>query len=84
MNYAVKLPCSAASALCPFRVARVSRLIGNFDTTVKLPGLQVHFGGTLGSESLYALTGLSNAETPLLKEWRFAVLRWSLAPPALM
>ena len=42
MNGAAKLPRSAASALCPFRVARVSRLIGYFDSTAKTAGWQVY------------------------------------------
>jgi len=35
-------------------------------------------------QSQSAVTVLPNAETPLFSEWRFAVLRWSLAPPAYM
>jgi hypothetical protein len=38
-----KLPYSAASSLYPFRVARVSRLIGKFDSTAKPLGWQVNF-----------------------------------------
>jgi hypothetical protein len=33
MNYATKYSCSAASLLCPFRVAHISRVIGKFDST---------------------------------------------------
>jgi hypothetical protein len=47
VNVTAKLPCSAASALCPFRVARVSRLIGKSDTTAKRPRWQVYFRGYL-------------------------------------
>ena len=41
MNCAAKIPCLAASLLSPFRVARVSRLIGKTDSTVKSCGWQV-------------------------------------------
>jgi len=41
MHILAKIPCSAASLLCPFRVARVSRLIGNFDSTANGGGWQV-------------------------------------------
>ena len=33
LNDLAKFPCSAASSLCPAWEARVSRLIGKFDTT---------------------------------------------------
>jgi len=41
LEIAAEGPCSAASALCPVRVARVSRLIGNSDTTANRSGWQV-------------------------------------------
>ena len=43
MNCTAKFPCPAASLLSPIRVARVSRLIGNFDTTAKPRGWQADF-----------------------------------------
>ena len=49
---AAKLPCSAASLLCPFRVARVSRLIGKSDTTVNR--------GRLASRNLWQATSALN------------------------
>jgi len=53
MTCPAKFPCSAASLLCPFRVARVSRLIGKSHTTANSCGWQVN------SEALRlpALTG---------------------------
>jgi len=42
MNCPAKFPCSAASLHCPFRVARVSRLIGNSHITVNSSGWQVN------------------------------------------
>ena len=42
----MELPYSAASALCPAGVARVSRLIGKSDTTAKRLGWQVNFAQT--------------------------------------
>jgi hypothetical protein len=85
LNNAAELPCSAASALCPLKaissalgVARVSRLIGKSDTTAKRPGWQVYFVGTrlptLARPKNYAKHKKRHSE-----EWRFAVLRWSLA-----
>jgi len=41
MNCAAKIPCFAASSLSPSRVARVSRLIGKIDSTVKFRVWQV-------------------------------------------
>jgi hypothetical protein len=80
LNCAAKLPCSATSALCPFRVARVSRLIGKSDTTYNRPGWQVPFPATSASNlSQSAQNGPQTYETPLPSEWRFVVLRWSLA-----
>jgi hypothetical protein len=86
INNAAKLPYSAASALCPFaaisialRVARVSRLIGKSDTTAKRSGWQVYFAETLSPEARTQPKTAQTQETPLPSEWRFAVLRWSLA-----
>ena len=87
---AAKLPCSAASALCPFqqfqngfRVARVSRLIGKSDTTAKRVGLQVEPIPTqFYRRSGWWAASPQTLETPLPSEWRFAVLRWSLASQA--
>ena len=44
-----KFPDSAASELSPLGVARISRLIGNFDTTANAPGLQVERRGLLAA-----------------------------------
>jgi len=87
---AAKLPCSAASALCPFqsfqknfRVARVSRLIGKSDTTAKPVGLQVGLCPyPFYSIRIAGAQAPLTLETPLQSEWRFAVLRWSLASRA--
>lgn len=86
INNAAKLPYSAASALCPFtafsiaiRVARVSRLIGKSDTTAKRTGWQVYFVVTQSPEVSTQPKTAQTQETPLPWEWRFAVLRWSLA-----
>lgn len=49
MNDATILPGSAASLLYPFRVARISRLISNLNTTAKPPCWQVNFGVIRGS-----------------------------------
>jgi hypothetical protein len=79
----------AASALCPFGVARVSRLIGKSDTTAKRAGWQVHKRGTgkrgIGSRAIRVSSQQQAPihETPLQTEWRFAVLRWSLASQAI-
>ena len=58
--------------LCPFRVACVSRLIGNLDTTANLPGWQVHlcvlYGKSLPRRSM---PFRFNAETPPQPGWRF-------------
>ncbi len=85
MNCPAKSPCSAASLLCPFRVARVSRLIGNSHTTVNSIGWQANFEHP--GASSFNLDVAPKAETqdppnarnatPI--EWRFTVLRLSLA-----
>jgi hypothetical protein len=70
----------AASALCPVGVARVSRLIGKFDTTENRSGWQVGF--TKSSSSRY-LSDLSiwpkRTKRHSRMEWRFYALRRSLA-----
>ncbi len=70
----------------PFRVARISRLIGNFDTTAKPFAWQEAFVDQQGSivtlqgvATLRQARGASNAyKTPLLRV-AFAILRRSLA-----
>jgi hypothetical protein len=47
MNCTAKFPCPAASSHSPIRVARVSRLIGNLDTTAKPRGWQADFASGL-------------------------------------
>jgi hypothetical protein len=68
---AAKLPCLAASALCPLGVARVSRLIGKFDTTACRSGWQVHFGVIHSSDLVCSARMRQRQETPLPSEWRF-------------
>jgi hypothetical protein len=71
---------SAASLLSPIRVARISRLIGNSDTTGKVDGWQeksVNQPESMVTSSATHKCALTH-ETPL-DEWRFAVLHWSLA-----
>src|SRR5580692_9850633 len=46
----------AASALCPVGVARVSRLIGKFDTTENRSGWQVGFTKSFSSRHLSGLS----------------------------
>jgi hypothetical protein len=65
-------PCSAASALCPVRVARVSRLIGISDTTANSLGWQVSNPQGLrrcfpSSPCRVALVQAPKAQTPLLR-----------------
>ena len=83
MNCPAKFPCSAASLLCPFRVARVSRLIGNSDTTANCCGWQANSVAyrirPVGRHPKLASKVPQTQETPLQTEWRSAVLRWSLA-----
>ena len=66
----------AASALCPVGVARVSRLIGKFDTTENRSGWQVGFAETFQSA---LLKPVQTHQTPPAKEWRFYALHRSLA-----
>ena len=81
MTCSAKFPCSAASLLSPFRVARVSRLIGNSHTTVNSCGWQVNSTAPspIGTGLNLEPKTLQTQETPLRKEWRFTVLRLSLA-----
>jgi hypothetical protein len=79
-----KFPCSAASLLCPFRVARISRLIGKSDITSNSRGWQVELRGSRLPAPLYAGFGgrktCQTQETPLLIEWRFPIsYLWPLA-----
>jgi len=73
MNCPAKFPCSAASLLCPFRVARVSRLIGNSHTTVNSFGWQEYFEALTLTTPTWAqspnveLKTLQTQETPLDK-----------------
>lgn len=61
-------------------MARISRLISISDTTVKRHGWQVHFAGTsVRNPGKNRLTERPNARNATPMEWRFAVLRWSLA-----
>jgi hypothetical protein len=87
MNCTAKFPCPAASLLSPIRVARVSRLIGNFDTTAKPRGWQADFLpdelariylGTCAPLDrgplwvIFLVIFLAQThETPLEFEWRF-------------
>jgi len=76
--------------LYPFRVARVSRLIGNPDTTAKPPGWQADFtrnrwcGRFPGGILLLKFTRSfpQTHETPLDSSGVSRVLRWSLASEA--
>ena len=75
-----EVPARRRACSARVRVARVSRLIGNSDTTVKRHGWQVAYGITGSSE--FAGRGYfirQMHKTPLQTERRFAVLRWSLA-----
>ena len=91
MNCTAKFPCQAASLLSPIRVARVSRLIGNLDTTAKPPGWQADFAS--GEPAPHLPGNLSAAgpghilaqthETPLESSGVSRVLRWSLASQAI-
>ncbi len=69
----------------PFRVARVSRLIGNFDTTANGCGWQANSAATgfprrrTQSQSEGSCPSQTQ-ETPLSSEWRSALPRQSLAP----
>ena len=90
MNCTAKFPCPAASLLSPIRVARVSRLIGNFDTTAKPRGWQADFLpdelariylGTCAPLDrgplwvIFLVIFLAQThETPLEFEWRFVRL----------
>jgi len=65
---AVELPCSAASALCPAGVARVSRLIGKSDTTAKCSGWQVDFGQT-GLRNLHLLDQIGTGRRKRHSNW---------------
>jgi hypothetical protein len=60
MNWLANLACSTASLLCPFRVAHVSRLIGNYDITGKRPGWQAPLccAGTMRHSLWKLLTSL--------------------------
>ena len=64
-------------------MARVSRLIGKSDTTGKRLRWQVDFSVSVSPGPGHLnQTGIEKAqtqETPLRLEWRFSVLRWSLA-----
>ena len=87
MNCTAKFPCPAASLLSPILVARVSRLIGNFDTTAKPRGWQADFLpdelariylGTCAPLDrgplwvIFLVIFLAQThETPLEFEWRF-------------
>jgi hypothetical protein len=51
----------AASALCPVGVARVSRLIGKFDSTENRPGWQVGFTDTFSVGTFQACQSCPNA-----------------------
>jgi hypothetical protein len=62
INGAAKHPCSAASALCPVGVARVSRLIGKSDTTDKRHGWQAMFAARVLHDTA---NGQQIHETPL-------------------
>ena len=65
-------------------MARISRLIGISDTTVKRHGWQVHFAGTsVRNPGKNRLAERPNARNATPMEWRFAVLRWSLASQAI-
>jgi hypothetical protein len=68
----------------PFRVARVSRLIGNPDITANGCGWQVNFAAPRFPAAAGAFpNGLfmtrQTQEAPLPSEWRFSVPCWSLA-----
>ena len=86
INCSAKFPCSAASLLCPFRVARVSRLIGKSDITVNRCGWQVEPCRSVGSGSA-ARHLHQESQAPQNRKERHSQesgapwsLCWSLAP----